>query len=44
MARRVRGGYWYHQQPREPHAAAGDERFQDELLSELAAFTGTRVA
>ncbi|MEU0468533.1 hypothetical protein ABZ215_31410 [Amycolatopsis sp. NPDC006131] len=41
---RSTGGYWYHQQPREPHAAAGDERFQDELLAELAAFTGTRLA
>ncbi|MGW4587902.1 SDR family NAD(P)-dependent oxidoreductase [Amycolatopsis thermoflava] len=41
---RTTGGYWYHGQPREPHAAARDERFQDELLSELAAFTGTRLA
>ncbi|UQS24003.1 hypothetical protein L1857_14770 [Amycolatopsis thermalba] len=40
---RTTGGYWYHQQPREPHPAARDERFQDELLAELASFTGTRL-
>jgi NAD(P)-dependent dehydrogenase (short-subunit alcohol dehydrogenase family) len=38
------GGYWYHQQPRAPHPAVRDEGFQDELLAELATFTGTGLA
>jgi NAD(P)-dependent dehydrogenase (short-subunit alcohol dehydrogenase family) len=37
------GGYWYHQERREPAAEARDERFQDDLLDELARFTGTRL-
>src|SRR4051794_8179858 len=35
------GGYWYHQQRRDPHPAALDPRFQHELLAALADFTGT---
>jgi NAD(P)-dependent dehydrogenase (short-subunit alcohol dehydrogenase family) len=34
------GGYWYHQQRREPHPAVHDPRFQQELLDELLRFTG----
>jgi NAD(P)-dependent dehydrogenase (short-subunit alcohol dehydrogenase family) len=34
------GGYWYHQQRREPHPAVHDPRFQEELLHELLRFTG----
>jgi NAD(P)-dependent dehydrogenase (short-subunit alcohol dehydrogenase family) len=37
------GGYWHHQQRREPHPAAEDEDFQDQLLEALAAATGTRL-
>jgi NAD(P)-dependent dehydrogenase (short-subunit alcohol dehydrogenase family) len=35
------GGYWHHQRLRKPHPAVQDERFQDQLLTALAAFTGT---
>jgi NAD(P)-dependent dehydrogenase (short-subunit alcohol dehydrogenase family) len=35
------GGFWYHQQRRDPPPAARDPRFQDELLSALADYTGT---
>jgi NAD(P)-dependent dehydrogenase (short-subunit alcohol dehydrogenase family) len=38
------GGYWHHQRQRDPHPAVRDERFQGELLAELATFTGTRLA
>jgi len=38
------GGYWHHQRRVEPHPAVHDERFQDQLLDELARFTGTRLA
>jgi NAD(P)-dependent dehydrogenase (short-subunit alcohol dehydrogenase family) len=38
------GGYWYHQRRREPARSVHDQRFQDELLEELARFTGTRLA
>ncbi|MDI6098862.1 SDR family NAD(P)-dependent oxidoreductase [Actinoplanes sp. NEAU-A12] len=31
------GGYWHHQQRRDPHPAARDRRFQDALLAALAA-------
>ena len=31
------GGYWHHQQRQEPHRAALDQRFQDELHAALAA-------
>jgi NAD(P)-dependent dehydrogenase (short-subunit alcohol dehydrogenase family) len=40
---RTSGGYWYHQRRIEPHAAARDPRFQDQLLDELARFTATRL-
>jgi len=29
---RISGGYWHHQRQLEPHAAAHDEQFQDQLL------------
>jgi len=35
------GGYWYHQQRQEPHAAVHDTTFQDRLLQALAQETGT---
>jgi NAD(P)-dependent dehydrogenase (short-subunit alcohol dehydrogenase family) len=38
------GGYWYHQRRREPARSVHDQGFQDELLEELARFTGTRLA
>jgi NAD(P)-dependent dehydrogenase (short-subunit alcohol dehydrogenase family) len=38
------GGYWHHQQRQQPHPAAGDARFQDLLLAELARATGTTLA
>jgi len=37
------GGYWYHQHRDEPHPKVHDHRFQDELLEQLAGFTGTRL-
>jgi len=40
---RTSGGYWYHQERFEPHPAARDVRFQDELLDALAGFTGERL-
>jgi NAD(P)-dependent dehydrogenase (short-subunit alcohol dehydrogenase family) len=40
---RTSGGYWYHQRRREPAAGVHDRRLQDELLEELARFTGTRL-
>jgi NAD(P)-dependent dehydrogenase (short-subunit alcohol dehydrogenase family) len=40
---RASGGYWHHQRRIEPHPAALDPRFQEELLEELARFTGTRL-
>ncbi len=40
---RTSGGYWYHQRRTEPHPAVGDGRFQDQLLDDLARFTGTRL-
>jgi NAD(P)-dependent dehydrogenase (short-subunit alcohol dehydrogenase family) len=41
---RTSGGYWYHQRRTEPHHAVHDRRFQDQLLDELARFTGTRIS
>jgi NAD(P)-dependent dehydrogenase (short-subunit alcohol dehydrogenase family) len=41
---RTSGGYWRHQRRNEPHAAVRDLRFQDELLDELARFTGVSFA
>ena len=35
------GGYWYHEQRQEPHAAVHDTAFQDRLLQALAQETGT---
>lgn len=37
------GGYWYHQELREPHAAVHDTAFQDRLLQVLAQETGTAL-
>src|SRR4051812_42521279 len=37
------GGYWYHQRRREPAPGVHDERFQDELLEQLARFTCARL-
>jgi hypothetical protein len=37
------GGYWHHQRRIEPHPAAHDRGFQDQLLNDLAGFTGTRL-
>jgi NAD(P)-dependent dehydrogenase (short-subunit alcohol dehydrogenase family) len=40
---RTSGGYWYHQRRAEPARAVHDQRFQDQLLEELARFTATRL-
>lgn len=40
---RTSGGYWYHQRRIEPHPAVHDERFQGQLVDELARFTATRL-
>ena len=40
---RTSGGYWFHQRRRDPHPAALDPAFQDELLANLARLTGTRL-
>ncbi|WP_186131213.1 SDR family NAD(P)-dependent oxidoreductase [Burkholderia gladioli] len=37
------GGYWHHQRRHEPHAAARDANFQNQLLGELARVTQTRL-
>lgn len=37
------GGYWYHQQRREPHSAVNDIEFQDRLLEALVQATGVQV-
>jgi NAD(P)-dependent dehydrogenase (short-subunit alcohol dehydrogenase family) len=37
---RTSGGYWFHNRRRDPHPAALDPRFQDDLLAALARFTG----
>lgn len=37
------GGYWYHQQTRDPHPAVHDEEFQERLLETLAEETGTAL-
>jgi NAD(P)-dependent dehydrogenase (short-subunit alcohol dehydrogenase family) len=36
-------GYWHHQRRQEPHPAVRDTRFQDLLLAELSAVTGTKL-
>jgi hypothetical protein len=41
---RTSGGYWHHQHRGEPVVSVHDQRFQDELLEELARFTGTPLA
>jgi NAD(P)-dependent dehydrogenase (short-subunit alcohol dehydrogenase family) len=41
---RTSGSYWYHQRRAEPAAGAADRRFQDQLVEELARFTGARLA
>ena len=38
------GGYWYHRTPRQPHHAALDTAFQDDLLARLGAHTGIPLA
>ena len=40
---RTSGGYWYHQRRADPAASVHDQRFQDQLLEELAGFTATRL-
>jgi NAD(P)-dependent dehydrogenase (short-subunit alcohol dehydrogenase family) len=40
---RSSGGYWYHQRHAEPAPSVHDERFQDQLLEELARFTSARL-
>ena len=40
---RTSGGYWYHQRRAEPAPSVHDQRFQDQLLEELAGFTTTRL-
>ncbi|BBL79968.1 short-chain dehydrogenase [Rubrobacter xylanophilus] len=40
---RTSGGYWYHMRRQEPARIVHDESFQDELLEELARFTGIRL-
>jgi hypothetical protein len=37
------GGYWHHQRRLEPHPSVHDQRFQDQLLDDLAHFTATRI-
>jgi NAD(P)-dependent dehydrogenase (short-subunit alcohol dehydrogenase family) len=37
------GGYWHHQRRQDPHPAAGDQRFQDDLIDSLARLTGTAL-
>jgi hypothetical protein len=36
------GGYWFHHKRAETHPACHDVRFQDELIEELARYTGVR--
>jgi NAD(P)-dependent dehydrogenase (short-subunit alcohol dehydrogenase family) len=40
---RTSGGYWYHQRRAEPDPSVYDQRFQDQLLEELAGVTATRL-
>src|SRR4051794_8537695 len=41
---RTSGGYWHHQRRVEPAPSVHDEQFQDQLVEDLARFTGTRLA
>jgi NAD(P)-dependent dehydrogenase (short-subunit alcohol dehydrogenase family) len=40
---RTSGGYWYHRRRAEPAPSVHDQRFQDQLLEELAGFTARRL-
>jgi NAD(P)-dependent dehydrogenase (short-subunit alcohol dehydrogenase family) len=40
---RTSGGYWHHQRRAEPAPSVNDQRFQDQLLDDLARFTATRL-
>lgn len=40
---RATGGYWYHRQRQQPHAAVHDKAFQDRLLRVLAEETGAEI-
>jgi NAD(P)-dependent dehydrogenase (short-subunit alcohol dehydrogenase family) len=40
---RASGGYWYHQRRADPAPSVHDQRFQDQLLEDLARFTATRL-
>lgn len=40
---RTSGGYWHHQRRADPAPGVHDERFQDELIEDLARFTATRL-
>jgi NAD(P)-dependent dehydrogenase (short-subunit alcohol dehydrogenase family) len=40
---RTSGGYWHHQRRVEPAPSVHEQRFQGELLEELARFTGTAL-
>jgi NAD(P)-dependent dehydrogenase (short-subunit alcohol dehydrogenase family) len=40
---RSSGGYWHHQRRADPAPSVHDQRFQEQLLEELARFTGTRL-
>jgi len=39
-AARTSGGYWHHQHRVQAHPAVSDERFQEDLIASLAAYTG----
>jgi NAD(P)-dependent dehydrogenase (short-subunit alcohol dehydrogenase family) len=41
---RTSGGYWHHQRRAEPAPSVHDQQFPDQLLEELARFTGTPLA
>jgi NAD(P)-dependent dehydrogenase (short-subunit alcohol dehydrogenase family) len=40
---RTSGGYWHHQRRAEPAPSVHDQRFQDQLLEDLARFTSLRL-
>ena len=41
---RTSGGYWHHQRRVDPARSVHDQRFQGQLLQELASFTGTPLS
>ena len=41
---RTSGGYWHHQRRVEPATSVNDERFQDQLIEDLARLTATPLA